>query len=510
MTQLDIRFGNAGVPGATVPEIVPTRYKRKNPRPSEDMIFTEGMRYRCAWLEEGITVHSDGNISCGLDDPHAQRSFGNLRDRSIASILANPEYRVMQEKLWNGHHCAHCGHFRPVAHDSAPPPAQPLPRTSIVLETTVKCNLACPNPPCIPNNDAGETTRDGDFLDFAAFRIAIDQVAESLDTVHFYNYGEPFLNRRAEDMLAYLRERCPDALIVTSTNGIPLSNATRAKKAVAAAPDRIIFTISGATQESYARYHVNGRLDLALAGLKNACDAKREIGRERPKIIWRYLAFHWNDSKDEIERAVAIAEDYGVDEFSLYLTDTPLGARSMRLAPGSPNYYRFRRYIHLDSEGRLDHGYHCVLPDNAGLWPAEAVPELGLVRRMGSEATVVRPGEAGYINFDITTDLGAERPVQTVRIDAPWGSFRIELAYRIWRPVRLRIPLRFRRGDVVIKLTTDDYFLPVHCGPDHDPRCLGPMLRDPPAGETVPAWYARWWSHAAKAVAHRPSWRTPQ
>jgi len=465
------------------------------------MIFTEGVRYRCAWLEESVTVHSDGNISCGLDDPHAQRSFGNLRDQSIASILANPEYRVMQEKLWNGFHCAHCGHFRPVAHDGAPPPARPLPRTSIVLEPTIRCNLACPNPPCIPNNDSGETTRDGDFLDYAAFKIAVDQVADSLETVHFYNYGEPFLNRRAEDMLAYLRGRRPDALIVTSTNGIPLSNPTRADKVVAAAPDRIFFTISGVTQESYARYHINGRLALALAGLKNACDAKRRSGQEKPTIIWRYLAFCWNDGEDEIERAIAIAESYGVDEFSLYLTDTPPGARSIKLAPGSPSFHRFRRYIHLDSEERLDHGYHCILPDNTGLWPVESVPGLGLIRRMGSEATLIRSGMAGYIDFDVTTDQGAARRIQSITVETAWGSFKIRIVYRLWRRVRVRVPQRFRNGDVALKITTEDYFLPSLRGSDQDPRCLGPMLREQAAEGVFLLRYARWWRQVIKTMA---------
>jgi MoaA/NifB/PqqE/SkfB family radical SAM enzyme len=57
-----------------------------------------------------------------------------------------------------------------------------------------------------------------------------------LSKVYFFNYGDPFVNRQAEAMLAYLRRRCPDVDVETSTNAIPLSNLDRATAVVQAEP----------------------------------------------------------------------------------------------------------------------------------------------------------------------------------------------------------------------------------------------------------------------------------
>jgi hypothetical protein len=63
------------------------------------MTESDGFHYRCAWIERGITVHSDGNVSCGLDDPHGQGSFGNVKDTPVGEIFGNPEYGRLQDKL---------------------------------------------------------------------------------------------------------------------------------------------------------------------------------------------------------------------------------------------------------------------------------------------------------------------------------------------------------------------------------------------------------------------------
>src|SRR5260221_10719260 len=103
------------------------------------------------------------------------------------------------------------------------------------------------------------------------------------------------MNRLAGDMLLSHRKKCPGALIATSKNGIPLSNPARAEKVVLAAPDRVVFTISGVTQEVYGRYHVAGKCEQALAGVRNVSNAKRRSGQTQPSVIVRYLVFHWND-----------------------------------------------------------------------------------------------------------------------------------------------------------------------------------------------------------------------
>ena len=189
----------------------------------------------------------------------------------------------------------------------------------------MKCNLRCPNTACIPNNEKGLLTRDAASLDLETLKVVTDQVAPHRRTIHFYNYGEPFLNRQAEDMLLHLRRKCPGALITTSTNAILLADPSRAEKVIRATPDKIIVSISGVTQDVYGIYHAGGKCERALQGLKNLCDAKRRLEQTKPTIIIRYLVFHWNDRDEHIDAVIALAREYGVDQLLLHLTDEPIG-----------------------------------------------------------------------------------------------------------------------------------------------------------------------------------------
>ena len=462
------------------------RYNRKDRSPSEGMTESDGRHYRCDWIEGSITVHSDGNVSCGLDDPHASRSFGNVKDRPIEEIFGNPEYDRLRAKLWEGHRCVGCGLYRSVEGEEGPSTVtRPRLPNALVVETTVKCNLRCPNTACIPNNNALLKTRDEDSLGLETLERVADQLAASLETIHFYNYGEPFLNRQAEAMLLYLREKCPGALIVTSTNGIPLSKAARADNVVLAAPDRVIFTISGITQDIYGRYHAAGRCDQALAGLKNVCDAKRRSGQSLPAVVVRYLVFHWNDSDEQIDGVIALAEEYGVDRLTLFLTDEPKGSRSSRFSPGSPSYLKYKQYLHFDHLGRLDHLYHCELPDDDGLYRPEEIPGFGRVRRTASAATLRRDGRSRQLRLSIATDRPSsrDRPIHCV-VRTPWRDYRVRLTFGTWRNVSIRVAEADRRpGPVEIGVSTDDYWFPAGEFANADLRCLGVLVRSEPLFE---------------------------
>lgn len=98
-------------------------YNLKARDPSRLMQPSDGGRYRCVWLERSITLHSDGNVTCGLDDPYGLRSFGNVHRQSVAEIFANPEYAAMQQKLWEGHRCIDCHLSQPAAEDAPRCPA---------------------------------------------------------------------------------------------------------------------------------------------------------------------------------------------------------------------------------------------------------------------------------------------------------------------------------------------------------------------------------------------------
>lgn len=466
-------------------------YNRKMTDPSALMHAPDGSRYRCSWIENGISVHADGNVTCGLDDPYSRRSFGNVNDQSVAEIWANPEYDRLVHNLWNGHRCMECGLAQKVDDQSAdqPVPVRAPRPTTLVAEATIRCNLRCAQIACIPNNDKTLRTRNSDFLGLETFCRVADDLAGNINHVFFFNYGDPFVNRKAEDMLAHLHRTSPDARVVTSTNGIPLAKLERARNVVTAgALDHMVFTIGGATQESYARYHVGGRLEFALQGMANIVRAKREQAVTNPIVQWRYLLFHWNDSDAEIKSALRLAEEIGVDEFSLHLTQVPLDAMSYRFGPGSPNFARYRNYI------QNAFGYTTVSPqpDADGFYPLERTAQ-GPARWTGWQARMRLTVTGGKASLTVSTARpGSDARTDHAFIITPWERIKVALKPGIWRKIEVDIPPLVSTTIVDIEIVTFDHWFPAEeCG-STDQRCLGILVRDP---ETADDHIAPWREH---------------
>lgn len=465
----------------------PWNYNRKHTDPSRLMHPPAGPRYRCSWIEGGFTVQSDGNITCGLDDPHSRRSFGNINRQSVAEIWENPEYDRLRLKLWEGYRCTECNLAQQVEDNAAgPPPGRPDRPTTLVVETTVRCNLRCDQPACIPNNDRAVQTRDGDFLDLDAFGRVADALEGNLSHVFFFNYGDPFVHVEAADMLGHIQRTNPDARVVTSTNGIPLSNPDRARRVVAAgALDFIMFTISGVTQESYARYHVGGRLDLALKGMENVIQAKRELGLSKPTVHWRYLVFRWNDSDAEIEAALAMAEAMGVDEFTLHLTHVPLTAISYRFSTGGPSFVRYRRYIN----NALGLTHYSPMPDDNGFYAVEQSGRYP-VRWTGWQARKTVRVRKNKARLGLTTNRpGSDERPNHVFVVTPYETIKLRLKPGTWLSLALTVPPGVSIPNLDVEIVTFDHWYPAEdCGVD-DPRCLGVLVLDRDAdAEALPVW----------------------
>lgn len=466
-------------PAATPAPVALAAFNRKAVDPSRLMHPADGDRYHCPWLDHGLSVHSDGNVTCGLDDPHGLRSFGNINRQSVAEIWANPEYERLQQKLWEGHRCTECTLAQRAADDApAVMPTRSARPSTLVVETTVRCNLRCPQPACVPNNDSAIRTRDADFLDPDAFQRVTEDLAGNLAHVFFYNYGDPFVHAGAEDMLAQLRRTSPGARVITSTNGAPLSNIERARKLVASEGlDHMMFTISGVTQETYSRYHVRGRLDLAVRGMTNVLQAKRELGLSRPVVHWKYLVFNWNDTEAEIDGALRLAQDYGVDEFSLYLTQIPPEATSYRFGPGSPNFARYRKHI----ENAFGYTRLSPQPDEDGFYGLEQ-SALGLARWTGWQARKRLPVKRNRARLAVST----HRPGSSERTDhafilTPWQRLKVPLQPGAWRSVELTIPDDVQLDALEVEIVTFDPWYPAEQG-GADHRCLGVLVREDRAG----------------------------
>jgi len=182
-----------------------------------------------------------------------------------------------------------------------PPGAMP---SSLSIEPTTSCNLRCPECP----SGLRSFTRPTGMLTTGRASGWIDQLAPWLTYVNLYFQGEPLLNTGLSELI----EACTRANIYssTSTNAHHLTPA-RCEELVASGLKRLIVSIDGLTQETYASYRVGGRLEKVLEGTATMVETKRRLGHG-PHVVWQFLAVGPNEH--ELEELHVRAKELGVDE----------------------------------------------------------------------------------------------------------------------------------------------------------------------------------------------------
>ena len=339
---------------------------------SENYLAT---RYTCSWPWQIGVMLCDGRMVCGCADPYAKRVLGDARTTSIAEIWTGEKASQLRADMNQGGSafCGDCPLKLPLADGQLPPVRDlnvaPLPGR-LYIETTAACNISCNQAVCAPETGITRTRQAG-MLDFDLFTKMIDEAGPALGRIDFFNYGEAFLHKRAVEMCAYIKTKFPHIYLYTSTNGLAFTE-EKVRLLARSGIDEVTFSIDGASQDAYVKYRQRGNFDKAIANMRALLDERAGIGSDLPFVNWRYILFNWNDSDEEMNRARALAAEYGVDRLCWEITDHPENAFSRRFAPGTPDYERIRHEI-WDNSGlgnaipggtpRAEIDVHTVLPD---------------------------------------------------------------------------------------------------------------------------------------------------
>ncbi len=174
---------------------------------------------------------------------------------------------------------------------------------------TTLCNLRCPGCP----TGTKALGRQGKHLDYDVYRRVIDELRSTLMFTLFWDWGEPLLHKRLDEMVAHAKKS--QVKTVISTSGTIGNSPERIERLVAAQPDVVIVCIDGATQESYSTYRVGGQLSEALSTIERLVAAKRRLGVDYPLVEFRSLATKYTER--EMPQLLAMAEDVGADVFSV-------------------------------------------------------------------------------------------------------------------------------------------------------------------------------------------------
>jgi len=149
----------------------------------------------------------------------------------------------------------------------------------------------------------------GGTLPLPVIEAVIDDLADGLERVDFFNYGEPFLYRQLVDALRHLKRRRAGIIVNVSTNGIPIAEETEDAIIDEQLVDWVLFSIDGVDPRTYAFYRAAGSLQTAWRHLLRFNRKARSSGVH---VVWQYLVFRWNDTDRELRRALDLARRNGL------------------------------------------------------------------------------------------------------------------------------------------------------------------------------------------------------
>jgi radical SAM protein with 4Fe4S-binding SPASM domain len=242
---------------------------------------------------------------------------------------------VSRRKVLNAILSESCVYFKPLRPWGWP--------THLMIEPSSRCNLHCSLCPVGPG-----LGRPQGMMAFETFTKILDEVGDYIFTLLFWGWGEPFLNPRAFEMIAYAKAK--GVKVISSTNGHLFAREEFANRLVRSGIDSIIFAIDGVTQANYERFRQGGNLDTALKGIRTVAARKKALGSTTPLINFRFIVMAQNEA--EIPLVKQLAPSLGADALTFKTLNpdnkdlySPLSSEvtgGIAFVPRAQHYRRFR------------------------------------------------------------------------------------------------------------------------------------------------------------------------
>lgn len=205
---------------------------------------------------------------------------------------------------------------------------------SIAIEPTTSCNLRCPECP----SGLRSFTRPTGMLQRGMFEDIIGQLSDTLTYLTFYFQGEPYLHSNFLDMVTFAAKN--RIYTATSTNAHYLKDDV-ARATVESGLDRLIISIDGTTQDTYASYRIGGSFEKVIEGTGNVIRWKRLLRSRKPHVVFQYLVVKPNEH--QVPEVFALARKVGVDEVKLKTAQIYDFKNGSPLMPVNEKYSRYRK-----------------------------------------------------------------------------------------------------------------------------------------------------------------------
>jgi len=179
----------------------------------------------------------------------------------------------------------------------------------MMIEPTNLCNLKCPLCP----TGSGAIKAPRGHMKFENFKKIIDECGDYLFNVTLWNWGEPFLNEDTYKMIDYAKSK--RIFVRVSTNGHLLKDDKNIERIVRAGTDELIFSLDGATKETFLKYRQSGDFEGVIKNLKTLIETKKRLKTKTPFVELQFIVMRHNEH--EIPRIREIAKEIGVDKLKM-------------------------------------------------------------------------------------------------------------------------------------------------------------------------------------------------
>ncbi|RLD16931.1 radical SAM protein [candidate division KSB1 bacterium] len=202
----------------------------------------------------------------------------------------------------------------------------------LTIEPTNVCNLRCPL--CITGS--GQLRRVQGRMSLDTFRKIMDIMGDDIFFLLLYHQGEPYLNPDFLEMVRMAKQK--NIYCTTSTNGHYFDDAS-IRATIESGLDSMIVSVDGVTQETYARYRVNGKLNKVLQGTKRFMEIKKEMKSKTPLIALQFLVMKHNEH--EIPAVRRLAKELGVDRLLIKTIEVHSVQEAKEWLPQNEKYRRY-------------------------------------------------------------------------------------------------------------------------------------------------------------------------
>lgn len=238
---------------------------------------------------------------------------------------------------------------------------------ALSIEPTTACNLSCPACPSGLKSFSRPTGK----IDLAFHETIIASLKKSVFYINYYFQGEPFLHPQFLTLIK--TAKAANIYTATSTNGHFISD-KNALAIVDSGLDRLIISIDGLTQETYASYRVDGELNKVISATKSLIEAKKQRGSAKPYLIFQLLVLKTNE--DQIDALNDLAKTLGVNEVRFKTAQFYAYENGNELMPSNEKYSRYIKKRDGSYRVKYYGGNHCwrMWSSSVITWDGKVVP----------------------------------------------------------------------------------------------------------------------------------------